>query len=74
VEAADLFSSAVLTRYQRVSLSWAEAADLFARDKNIAVLTRYQRVGIVTLSWVEAADLFARDKNIALLTRYQGLE
>jgi hypothetical protein len=30
-----------------VALSWLEAADLFARDKNIAVLTRYQRVGIV---------------------------
>ncbi len=48
-----------------------EAADLFARDKNIAVLTRYQRVGIVAISWVEAADLFARDKNIAVLTRYE---
>jgi hypothetical protein len=29
--------------------SWVEAADLFARDKNIAVLTRYQRVGIVAI-------------------------
>ncbi len=50
-----------------------EAADLFARDKNIAVLARYQRVGIVALSWVEAADLFAICPKVHLLTLLPSL-
>ncbi len=46
--------------------SWVEAADLFARDKNIAVLTRYQRVGIVEL-FLGGANKVARVGIVVLL-------